>query len=125
MILITPEQLAHVWPEVEAWIASAVDKNQGDESTLDVFVGIARGHYSLWKGDGFAAVTQIVNYPRQRVLTILYIGGDLSKIITMFDEAKAWCRANKVDVLRTYGRNGWERVTGLKQVGVILQESLK
>lgn len=121
MILVTPDQLAHVWPAVEPWIAAAVAENQGDENTLDVFIAIARGHYSLWSDEHFAAVTQTINYPRQRVLTILYIGGDLNKITPLFDFAKDWCRVNKINVLRTYGRPGWEKVSGLSRVGAILE----
>lgn len=121
MILVTPEQLANTWPKVEAWISEAIDQNQGDENLLDVLIALARGQYSLWADQNFACVTQLVNYPQQRVLTLLYIGGELDSILTMFDTAKEWCRVNKVDVLRTYGRPGWERVTGLSKVGVILQ----
>jgi hypothetical protein len=121
LILVEPSQLAHVWPDVVPWIKEAVEKNQGDENTLDVLLAIARGQYSLWADKHFAAVTQVVNYPRQRVLTILYIGGDLTNILPLFDDAKAYCKANKVDVLRTYGRPGWEKVTGLEKAGVILQ----
>lgn len=124
MNLVTPEHLANVWPSVEQWVKDAIAHNQGDENALDVLIAIARGHYGLWVDPHFAAVTQVVNYPRQRVLTILYIGGDLSKIVPLFDEAKSWCRANKIDVLRTFGRAGWERVTGLERVGAILQSRI-
>ena len=124
MNLVTPDQLANAWPGVERWIDEAIEHNQGDENLLDVLIAIARGQYGLWVNPHFAAVTQVQNYPRQRVLVILYIGGDLSKIVPLFDEAKAWCRANKIDVLRTYGRMGWAHVTGLERVGAILQVKL-
>lgn len=124
MNLVPPEGLANAWPKVEAWISEAIDQNQGDENLLDVLIAIARGHYGLWMDAHFACVTQLVTYPQQRVLTLLYIGGELDHILAMFDWAKEWCKQNKVDVLRTYGRPGWERVTGLSKVGVILQTEI-
>lgn len=126
MILVTPDQLANTWPAVEAWIASAVDENQGDENTLDVLIAIARGQYALWHEPGhFAAVAQIVNQPRQRVATILYCGGELGSLLQMYESARRWCRMNGIDVIRIWGRQGWEKVLGMQRIGVILQESVK
>jgi len=123
---ITPvpaEQLSAVWPEVVPWIESALPYGQGDESLLDVLIGLARGQSTLWIERGqFAAVTQLQAYSRQRVLIITYAGGvNLAAIVRAFHFARAWCAVNGVDVLRTYGRPGWERVLGLQSAGRILQ----
>ena len=101
-----------------------MEYGQGDEDALDIAVAIYNGRYDLWLGDNFCAVTQVIQHAKQKVLTILYIGGELGSILAVFDWAKQWCKDNKVDVLRTYGRQGWERVTGMKRVGVILQEKV-
>jgi hypothetical protein len=116
------EELPSVWPEVSPWIERAVEYGQGDEDAIDIAIAIHNGFYDLWVHSEFAAVVQIVRHPKQAVLTILYIGGNLGAILPLFGFAKRWCKDNGIDVLRTYGRPGWERVTGLKKVGVILQE---
>lgn len=123
MNIVPPEQLANVWPEVVAWISQAVAVNQGDENTLDVLIALAQGRYTLWHEPGvFAAVSSIVRYPRQTVGNIVYLGGaDLESIQRAFGEAKAYARRNGIDVLRVWGRPGWERLLALKRRAVILQ----
>jgi hypothetical protein len=126
VILVTPDRLADTWPAVAPWIAEAINRREGggDENLIDVLLAIARGHYALWWEPGkFAAVAQIVNHPRQRVATILYCGGELESLLQMYESARRWCRQNGIDVIRIWGRAGWERALGMKRIGVILQES--
>ncbi len=126
MVVVQPHELRHVWPQVEAWIVAAIERNQGDENTLDVLIALARGIYLLFVEPGkFAAVVQIQHFPAQKVGTIVYFGGrGLDDIKAGFEAGKQWGRENGINVVRTYGRPGWERVIGLKKTGVILQETL-
>jgi hypothetical protein len=126
MVIVQPQELANVWPRVEGWLAKAVAENQGDENLLDVLIALARGVYLLWYEEGkFAGVVQVAHYPRQKVATVLYCGGSgLTEIAQAFENGKLWAKANGIDVVRTWGREGWRRALGLKQVGVILQETL-
>ncbi|HWG75357.1 MAG TPA: hypothetical protein VN660_01015 [Steroidobacteraceae bacterium] len=116
------EELASTWPRVSAWIESALPYGLGDENVLDIFIALARGAYTLWVNDDLAAVTQLVRRPRQSVLTVLYVGGNsLEACRGAFAFARSECRALGIDVLRVWGRQGWEHVLGLKRIGVILQ----
>ena len=124
MVNIVPiDKLADVWPEVAPWLERAIQHGQGDENVFDVFVALARGSYVLWHSPGrFAAVVQIVRYPRQTVATVIYCGGSgLSEIEAAFDFGRKWGRENGVDAIRIWGREGWERLFGMKRIGVILQ----
>lgn len=125
-MLVQPQELAEVWSKVERWIGNAIQEGQGDESALDVLIGIARGVYSLWYEAGaFAAVVQTLKYPRQTVATILYCGGeDIEAIKLAFAFGKRLGAAGGIDVLRVWGREGWERLLELERVGVILQVQL-
>ena len=129
-----PEQLATVWPAVLPWISEAVERNQGDENIWDVLIAISRGLYFLWYVPGkFAAVVQVMRYPRQTVATILYLGGvDLvakgvatTALKEAFDFGKLWCLQNGINVIRTWGRKGWERALDMERKGVILQAVVK
>ena len=125
MMLVPHFELANVWPQVEKWLADAVKINQGDENLFDVGMAINEGRYELWWEPGkFAAVVQIQEFPRQRVAVLLYAGGVLEAFREMYGEAKRVAKARGIDVIRTWGRPGWERALGMKRVGVILQESL-
>jgi hypothetical protein len=118
-------ELEATWPKVNRWIESAVRYGQGDEDACDICIAIYNGIYQLWhEPDKFAAVVQIVEHPRQTVATILYCGGELDSLLTMYAEAKHYARANGIDAIRVWGRQGWEKVLGMKRIGVILQEQL-
>ena len=121
--LVPPEHIAEVWGECAPWIAAAIARNQGDEGLTDVLVALARGAYLLWYSPGkYATVAQIQRFPKQTVGMVLYCGGhDLEDMKGAFDDAKAWCRANGIKVMRIWGRPGWARVLDMKPVGVILQ----
>lgn len=123
MALVKPEELADSWAKVEHWISQAVSCNQGDENLLDVLISLARGHYELWHDPGqFAAVVRIEHWPRQRVATIIYLGGrGLGAIEEAFEQARGHAKARKIDVLRVFGRKGWEKLLGLQNKGAILQ----
>jgi hypothetical protein len=123
VIQVRPEDLSDVWRQVEPWIAQSVAVNQGDENLTDVLIALARAQYALWhEPNYFAAVSRIERWPRQTVGTIVYLGGkDLSVIELAFEEAKMFAKKNGIDVIRVFGRPGWERLLGMKRRGVILQ----
>ena len=122
-VLVPPDHLGAVWGECAPWIQAAIERNQGDENLTDVLIRLARGEYLLWHSPGkYATVAQIQRFPRQIVGLVLYCGGkDLEDMRGAFEDAKGWCRANGVQVIRTWGRMGWAKVLDMKPVGVILQ----
>lgn len=125
-LIVPPNKLADVWPEVAPWIEDAIAFNGGDENLLDVLIALARGQYTLWHQPGrFVGVIQIVQFPRQTVATVIYCGGvDLKGIALAFEYGKRWARENGIAVIRTYGRPGWEKLLGLKRRGVALEIAL-
>jgi hypothetical protein len=115
------EELSREWPRVESWIADAVAYNAGDEGVLDVLIALARGVYTLWVADRFAAVTQVQRHPKQTVWLIAYAGGeDMDSARHALDFARLHAKTHGIDMIRVHGRPGWESM-GLKKVGVILQ----
>jgi hypothetical protein len=125
MMLVPHFELGTVWPQVQGWLEDAIKVNQGDENLMDVARALDRGDYELWLEPGkFAAVVQIQEFPRQRVALLLYGGGVLESFLDMYGEAKRIAKERGIDVIRVWGRAGWERALGMKRVGLILQETL-
>jgi hypothetical protein len=122
--IIQPSELEAVWPRVFPWIDSAIKYGQGDEDAVDVGVAIYNGRYDLWLHEKFAAVVQVVKHPKQTVATVLYCGGELEALQWMYVEAKNYARENGINVIRVWGREGWKKALGMRQVGVILQENV-
>jgi hypothetical protein len=126
VILVQPEQLSNVWPKVHAWIQSALEYGQGDENATDVLISIAVGRYLLFhEPDKFAIVAQVQSFPRQKVITVLYLGGgDMDAIKQGIEEAKPWCKAQGITAFRVWGRKGWKRVLEMTEKGYILQSEI-
>jgi len=122
-MLVPIEQLTDVLPEALPWIKRAVERNQGDENTLDVLIALAQQRYWLFYEPGvYAAVVQVVKHPQQSVATVIYAGGEgLDAIKHAFEASKKWAKDHNIDVIRVWGREGWEKTLGLERVGVILQ----
>ena len=125
MTLVQPAALFGVWPKVRGWIQEAIKEGQGDEDIDDVLIALARGLYGLWyEPDRFAAVVQMVDFPRQKVMTVLYAGGNLESFVARWDDCKQVAQSVGASVVRVYGRPGWEKVLNMKRVGVILQSEV-
>ena len=118
---VSVAQLSDAWPACAPWLAKALEHGQGDENLTDILIALARGTYGLWMASDHCTVVQVMKYPRQSVLTILYVGGSLDAIARSFKFAQEYCKANGIEVIRVWGRAGWERVLGLERIGVISQ----
>jgi len=123
--IVRTDELAEVWPKIAHHIEAAIEHGQGDEQALDVLLACARGRYFLaTDGANLACVFEYVKHPKQTVVTLLYAGGALDACFRAFQWAKEYCKANGVDVLRVWGRPGWQRVLGLEPIGAIMQVRL-
>jgi hypothetical protein len=112
MLIETPEQIMTAWPQVRDWIASAIAVGPGDEDIDDVLIAIAQGRYQLWHEDRLAVVTQVQEYPRQKVLMVLYAGGPehsgaVARMHALLERERARFKAEGITKLRVQGRRDW------------------
>lgn len=77
----------------------------------DVEALIESGEAQLWQGLDSAAVTEVVVYPRLKVMHLWLCGGDMEEIVNvMLPEAEKQALAWGCDRMTTGGRIGWNRV---------------
>lgn len=76
----------------------------------DVEAGLNAGLFQFWPGDGCAVVTEIVDYPRGRMLNFWLLGGDLKALMRMRPAIEAWGRARGCRWADGTGRPAWARV---------------
>lgn len=93
----------------QPWIEAALEYSGGTHSVGDVIEGIADGRMQLWPAPRGCAVTEIVVYPRRKVLHIFLAGGELDQLIDGFHDVAAWARGQGCTGLTLSGRRGWER----------------
>lgn len=99
------EQLERCRP----WIEDALEYSGGTHLFDDIAESVKIGTMQLWPNERGCAVTEIVKYPRKKVLHVFLAGGELSQITDMFEAAKTFGRMQGCEALTLAGRRGWVR----------------
>ena len=94
------------------WIEAALEYSGGTHDFGDVASAITMGTMQLWPNKDGCAVTEVLVYPRKKVLHVFLAGGKMSAILDMQDSAAEWGRQQGCTAMTIAGRRGWERVLG-------------
>lgn len=118
-------------PEVEQHrerIEAALAYSGGTHSYEDIVQGIEENRYQLWPGVNATVLTEILQFPRKRVIHCFLAAGDLAEIHAIRTWAEEWARREGIDSVTLTGRAGWERVLavdGYRKTGVTLEKDLR
>lgn len=132
--LIGLEAIDGAWPAVKHFVERAISEGTGRITPDDVFEQLRSGGMQLWAlitADGepevvAVLVTEIIDYPRRRVLDLALMAGDRMELwIDSLPVLEKWAVANGVDQVQVHGRKGWERVTGYPARAVLLVKELE
>ena len=91
------------------WIEAALVYTGGTHAWEDVVNSIGTGQMQLWAADRGCIVTEIVIYPRKKVLNIFLAGGDLDQILDMDNDVKRWAEHHGCTAATMMGRMGWKK----------------
>lgn len=107
------------------WIEDALAYSGGTHTFEDVVAGIAESRMQFWPAPRGCAVTEIVVYPRKRVLHVFLAGGEMGQILDMIDSAVEWSKTQGCASMTIAGRHGWQRVLaehGYRPVMTVLEK---
>lgn len=105
------------------WIEAALEYSGGTHDFKDICDGVVSGHMQLWAGERGCAVTEIVVYPKKKVLHIFLAGGEMNQILDFEESAIQFAKNNGCTALTLAGRKGWSRVhkdRGWKDAHVVM-----
>jgi hypothetical protein len=105
-----PETLAREFDAVAHILRPAVDVGYGDLELADFKYWVLDGTMQLWVGGGYAAVTEVINYPRSRSVLVHLIGGNLESILEANGALDQFAKAMKAKHIEIIGRKGWTKV---------------
>ena len=91
------------------WIEAALEYTGGTHEFEDIVSSIAQGTMQLWPAPRGCIVTEIVVYPRKKVLNIFLAGGELDQILDMDNDVKAWAENHGCTAATMMGRIGWKK----------------
>ena len=114
VVLIQPDDLDMVWDEVVPLIESALKYLEGEVIPEDLVQPIKTGKMQLWvalSGGVIAAmITEIVVYPRKRVLRVITIAGKdgrgMSKWYGFLPLVEGFALSNNCSSLEAWTRKG-------------------
>lgn len=112
---------------IQELIESALAEGGDTHTYQDVRDSIISGAMQLWLGNDACAVTEIVIYPRKKVLHVFLAAGKMETIVDMLESAEKFGKANGCTSITIAGRHGWKRVLsdeGFKHTLTVLEKGL-
>jgi len=109
MNMMTADHI-NVLEHCRPWIEAALEHSNGTHEYEDIVEGLIRGRYQLWPAPEGCIVTEILTFPRRKILNIFLASGNLNQILVMHDDLYDWAKARGCDGGMMTGRPGWERV---------------
>lgn len=91
------------------WIEAALEYCGGTHAWEDVVNGIMSSKMQLWPAERGCMVTEIVIYPRKKVLNIFLAGGELDQLLDMNDDVGIWAKSHGCEAATMSGRLGWKK----------------
>jgi hypothetical protein len=92
------------------WIEAALEHSGGTHTFDDIVSAVYAGQMQFWPAENACAVTEIVNFPRRKVLHIFLAGGNMQEIVDMDGPAADFAKANGCTAMTIAGRRGWKKI---------------
>lgn len=127
--LLERAAVAGAWPAVKHMVEAALAQSAGRLDADDVLELLTSGGMQLWAmvtADGepevvAVLVTEIIDYPRKRVLDLALMGGERMELwLDALPVLEQWAAQHGVNQVQIHGRRGWARVTGYPEHGAIM-----
>ena len=93
----------------EQKMQAALDRAGNTHTIQDVYEMCLKGDAQWWADGESVIVTEIVQFPRKRVLTCLLAAGRLMEIDAMVPKIETWAKTQGIDMVMISGRHGWSR----------------
>lgn len=131
LIKYTKETFHTIWPVIEPWIAKSLSVAPPFWSISDIKKRCEAGGYIVWvahiNGKPYGTLlTGLERFDEAMVCGVPWIGG--SKMPLWIGDAQeiieAWARDAGCAFLTGGGREGWARVSGMKEKGINLYKEL-
>ena len=120
-----------LWAHVKPLIDSAAIRSGGRFMADDYFDAIFSQKQQLWLawgGDEIVAVciTEIINYPKKRVLNIPVLAGhQIERWVGFLRHIEAWAKSEGCRKIEMSGRKGWRKILDdWLETGVILEKDI-
>jgi len=114
--LIAPGDVPYFWPHVSDLLEKAQPHSEGELATEDFLEFLKLADMQLWvavrqKEVIAAMVTQIIPYPRKKILRIIAIGGaEMDRWFGSLPKVEEFALQMGCESLEAWGRKGWKKI---------------
>lgn len=95
--------------QAKPMLQAALDQGHGEYDLEDIWAGLRDNLYQLWLGPGFAAITEVINYPNTRMVLVHLAGGDLDALKAADEQLVQFAKIVDAKFIKIVGRRGWVR----------------
>ena len=96
--------------ESEQLLLNALEYGDGTHSLEDVAMALDKDEMQFWPGINTAIVTEIINYPRKKIIHVFLAAGDMDEVIRILPYIEKHGKSEGCVQLAMTGRKGWEKV---------------
>lgn len=100
----------------EKLLEDALDYAHETFDISNIFDNVMNGSAQFWPGKNSAVITQIVPYPKKKVLHFFLAAGDIEELKEMEPHIIQWAKSQGCEAVTLTGRPGWTK-SFLKNIG--------
>mgnify|MGYP003110656616 FL=1 len=115
--LVPVDEIRNIWENISEYMKKAADYTYGRYTEIDILHECLTHKFNLWvaykEGPEYigAACTELIVYPRKKVLSVVFLSGDdfpewMPEIDQKFVD---FAKVLECDFVEACGRAGWER----------------
>ena len=122
-----PAALPELWPVYRPLILRLLDRGDGCFDERDILAMLLTERWQLFVSPdgGSIGITEVLQFPRKRVLLLRYAAGDKDTILAGQDYLKIVAREFGCTETEIYGRNGWRGLLpGWTQTRTVLRRDV-
>lgn len=102
---------AALFKEAVPLLEQALASDIASTWTLDaIFEKYMADMVQLWRGERYAAITEIIDYPARRLVLVHLAAGELDAVINAFEDLEEFARIVGASGIEIHGRKGWAKV---------------
>lgn len=96
--------------ELQKRFRKALDGLGGAYDVEDIFRRIDDGALQSWQSGQSVVVTEVLGYPRKRIVNVLIAAGNIDEIMELQERVSQWARELGCSKIVMSGRKGWSKV---------------
>lgn len=108
------EELDQELERCRKWIEAALEYSGGTHDFDDIVRMVKANILQFWPASDACAITEIIEYPKKKVLHIFLAGGNMETIVDMNESAEYFAKLNGCTGMSIAGRRGWSKVLSKK-----------